>query len=170
MDGVEAVRRAVHHARSWYQGTIADVTAAQAVTVPPGVVHPIGELAAHIVQSEDGIVNGMLQGKPTVWEQGGWSAKLGGMPNLMRHDTATARSVKADPQSLQEYTQAVYASVDAYLDGLTPADLDREVQVGPAGTMAVADVLTNILAGNTLAHTGEISALKGLQGAKGYPF
>jgi hypothetical protein len=36
--------------------------------------------------------------------------------------------------------------------------------------MTVYDVLSNFLVGNTLAHTGEISALKGLQGAKGYPF
>lgn len=170
MDAVEAVRRTVHHAHNWYQGTVADVTEAQANVVPAGVTHPIGELAAHIVQGEDRIVNQMLQGKPTIWERDGWSAKLGGMPELVYHDTATARSVKVNPKSLQGYTQAVYASVDSYLDGLQPADLDREVDMGPGGKMTVADLLTNILCGNTFAHTGEISALKGLQGAKGYPF
>ncbi len=36
--------------------------------------------------------------------------------------------------------------------------------------MKVADALSNALIGNNLAHTGEISALKGLQGAKGYQF
>ena len=36
--------------------------------------------------------------------------------------------------------------------------------------MTVFDALTNALVGNNLAHTGEISALKGVQGAKGYPF
>ncbi len=41
-------------AHQWFSGTMADVTEAQANFVPPGIAHPIGELAAHVVHSEDG--------------------------------------------------------------------------------------------------------------------
>jgi hypothetical protein len=38
------------------------------------------------------------------------------------------------------------------------------------GTMPLANVQTLLLLGNTNAHTGEITALKGTQGLRGYPF
>jgi hypothetical protein len=70
---------------------------------------------------------------------------------------------------LQPYKEAVYASVASFIDGLTAEELDRDIQA-PAGPMRVADALTNALVGNTLTHTGDISALKGIQGATSYPF
>jgi uncharacterized damage-inducible protein DinB len=168
MDAVDALTRAINASHQWYQGTVADVTSEQANYLPSGTAHPIGELAAHIVQGEDGIINGMLLGEQTVWEQGGWEQKLG-IPNMQRLDKESARSFKCEVSALKEYTDAVYASTEAYLSGLQPSDLDREID-GPGGKMTVADVIGMFLLGNTFAHTGEISALKGLQGAKGYPF
>lgn len=85
------------------------------------------------------------------------------------HTQEQARGVKCDVAALQPYKDAVYASVQSYLDGLTDAELDRGFD-GPFGPTTVIDMLTNALIGNTLAHTGEISALKGVQGAQGYPF
>ena len=55
------------------------------------------------------------------------------------------------------------------LANLSDADLDREIEVF-GRKMSVGGALTGLLLGNTFAHTGEISALKGLHGAKGYPF
>lgn len=156
----------------WYQGTIADVTADQANEVPAGVAHPIGELAAHILHSEDGMINMVVRGQQMIWERDGWAAKLG-IPVLMMQDAATARSVRCDPQQLQEYAQTVYASTDSFLDSLTPEDLDtKEVDMTEDGfgIMKLGDFLTQALLGNNYAHTGEISALKGILGKKGYPF
>ncbi|MDA0256160.1 MAG: DinB family protein [Chloroflexi bacterium] len=168
MDAAEAMRKAVGHAHGWFEGTTADVTAAQASYLPPGTAHPIAEIVAHVVQSEDMIVNSMIQGKPSVWESGGWEQRLG-IPNVAGHTQEQARGFNGEIPALQPYKEAVYASVQSYLDGLTADELDREVQ-GPAGPMSVADALTNALIGNTLAHTGEISALKGVQGGVGYQF
>jgi hypothetical protein len=115
------------------------------------------------------MINGMLQGQPSIWERDGWGEKLG-VPNVARHTQDVARGFKCDVAALKPYQEAVYASTQAYLDSLSDADLDRELE-GPGGRpMTVADALTNALVGNVLAHTGEISALKGVQGAKGYAF
>jgi hypothetical protein len=168
MNAVEALRRAIDHSHRWFDGTTSDVTQEQADYLPAGMAHPIGELMAHVIQSEDGIINGICQGKPTVWESGGWEQKLG-VPNVMGHTTEMARGFKCDLKALEPYKEAVYASTQAYLDGIDEAELDREAE-GPFGKATVLDFLTNALIGNNLAHTGEISALKGLQGAKGYPF
>ena len=169
MDAVDAMKRAVNASHQWYQGTMADVSTDQANYLPDGVAHPIGELAAHTVQSEDYIINQMLRKEPMLWVKDGWEGKLG-IPNVVRHDNATARGFTCDPQSLLPYTQAVFANTETYLSGLNAGDLDRTMDLQQLGTMTVADVLFFLLVGNTFAHTGEISALKGIQGAKGYPF
>ena len=168
MNGIEAVKRAVGHSHGWYEGTVADLTQEQADFLPPGSAHPIGEVVAHILQTEDMIVSGMLQGQRPLWERDGWEAKLG-IPNVSRHTQEMARGFKGDLAALQPYKEAVYASTQAYLDSLSDADLDREVDMG-GNTTTVGDALTNALVGNNLAHTGEISALKGVQGSKGYAF
>ena len=78
MDGVGVLRSAFGGAHMWYRGTVADLSAAQANTVPPGVAHPIGELMAHILHCEDFMVNTAVQGNPPLWERDGWEAKMGG--------------------------------------------------------------------------------------------
>lgn len=168
MDATETVRVAINHAHGWFEGTCADLTPEQAAYVPAGTAHPISEIVAHVIQSEDVIVNSMIQGQQPVWETGGWEQKLG-IPNVARHTQEQAKGFNVDIAALQPYKEAVYASVASFVDGLTAEELDRQIE-GPAGPMRVADALTNALLGNTLAHTGEISALKGIQGATGYPF
>lgn len=167
MDSAEAMTRTVKTARQWFQGTIAGLTPEQVNFVPPGTAHPIGEVLTHVLNSEDGIVHGMILGQPSIWERDGWGDRLG-LPNVMRQDEAVARAFQCNLPDLEPYMQAVFAAVDDYLASLKPADLGREID-GPGGKMTVTDAL-GILIGNTLVHTGEISTLKGIQGGKGYPF
>lgn len=170
MDAIQAVKAAYAGAQVWYNGTVAGLTSEQANEVPPGVAHPIGELQAHILHSIDGLVNMVCRGQQSIWERDGWGAKLG-VPMMMRHDTESARAFRVDPAQLEGYAAAVFGEFYAYVDALTPADLDGEVDFGPGlGKMTLGGFLLNPLLGNTFAHTGEISALKGLQGQRGYPF
>jgi hypothetical protein len=172
MNGVQVLKSGFEGAHMWYQATVGDVTAEQANHVPPGVAHPIGELMAHILHSEDGMINMVIQGQQMIWERDGWGEKLG-IPLMLEQDNAAARAVKCDPAQLQDYAQAVFANTAAFLDGLTPEDLDtRELDMTAEGMgmMKLGNFLAQMLLGNTYAHTGEISALKGMMGEKGYPF
>lgn len=171
MESIQAVKTAFAGAQGWYQGTVADVSAEQANAVPPGVTHPIGELMAHILHSIDGLVNMFCRGQQSLWEREGWGAKLG-VPMMLGQETESARAFRVDPVQLTDYGNAVFAELQAYLDTLAPSDLDREIDMTAAGLgkMPLGAFLLNPLLGNTFAHTGEISALKGLHGAKGYPF
>jgi hypothetical protein len=137
--------------------------------LPPGAAHSIGEQIVHILHAEDYIVAGMLQGKQPIWERDGWAARTG-LPNLMRLTDDAAGSFKGDIARLEPYKSDVYAQTSAYLAGITDADLDREMELPVLGKMTVAGLLTMLLIGNTFAHTGEISALKGIQEQRGYPF
>ncbi len=170
MDSIALLKTALHASHQWYQGTVDGLTEAQANFVPSGTAHPIGELAAHILQAEDGMIN-MLQGQPPLWVSDGWGQRLG-LPMVMQQTTEAARAFRCLPADLAEYAQAVYANTDAFLASLQPADLDRDVDLSAMGigTVKMGYVLTGMLLGNNFAHTGEISALKGVQGLRGYPF
>lgn len=173
MNGVKAVTCAFEGAHTWYRGTVADLTAAQAGAIPPGVANPIAELMAHVLQSEDFMVNTAVHGKPTLWERDGWDAKVGGKMVAHLPARSTERAEGRDLKAMSEYAEAVFASTKAFLGGLKDSDLDREVnlvQFGFPNNMGLGAFLTTMLLGNTYAHTGEISALKGVFGKKGYPF
>ena len=164
MDGVEVLKSAFGGAHMWYQGTVEDVSAAQTNTVPPGVVHPIGELMAHILHCEDFMLNTAIQGNPTLWERDGWGAKLGGEVIVDLPIPVKGHAYECDPKAMSEYAEAVFTNTDAFLDGLKDSDLEREielVQFGFPNNMSLGTFLTTMLLGNTYAHTGEISALKG---------
>ncbi len=172
MNGVAVLQSAFAGAHMWYQGTVADVGLDQAHQVPPGIAHPIGALMAHILHSEDFMFNTAVLGQPPLWEREGWGERLGG-EMLVYQESAAVRAYTCDPAELSAYAQAVFANSDAILSSFTEAELDRElnlVQFGFPQNMTVGVFLTQMLLGNTYAHTGEISALKGSLSLKGYPF
>jgi hypothetical protein len=151
---------------------VAGVSKDDANQLPAGVALPIGALMAHIAHSEDFMINTAVQGKPTILEQGGFAAKLGSTM-LLGAESDTARAYRCDPADMGAYTQAVFANTDAFLAGLKEGDLGRVIglkQFGFPDDMPLGEFLTQALLGNTYAHTGEISTLKGILGQQGYPF
>ncbi len=58
---VELLRRIVRDARQVLDGTIADVIQTQVDYIPPGIANPLGATYAHVVCSEDMIVQGMFR-------------------------------------------------------------------------------------------------------------
>ena len=171
MDSADAVKTAFAGAHMWFEGTTADITPGQANHAPPGTCHPIGALMAHVIQTEDVMLSAFVMGgKPSLWERE-WGAKMGG-PLLVEFPAEPDRAVKYDPAALREYSKAVFAQTDSYLSSLGSSQIESELDLTAAGMgkMPTATFLLTMLLGNTYAHTGEISTLKGLQGARGYPF
>ena len=75
--------------------------------------------------------------------------------------------VKVELEVLESYGQAVADSVDQMLTSLTDTELTRSVQTS-FGESTVQFLISAAIIGHTHNHTGEISCLKGSQGAKGY--
>jgi uncharacterized damage-inducible protein DinB len=138
-------------------------------TFDNSTIFSIGSIYAHVIYSEDAMINGMLQGKPPLWVAGGYAAKSGiNLPQSPRQDPEWA-GLQVNPARLADYADAVKQSTASYLSGLSDADLDRKVQAF-GREQPVADVLANILLWHVSNHSGEIAALKGIQGLKGLPF
>jgi hypothetical protein len=172
MDAVSLIRSQTKVAHDWLEGTMADVTPEMAHALPPGVAHPIGSRYAHHAVAEDNLI-AMVKGSAPLHATS-WQGKTGiPDPNLAFNSPVEwARSVKLDLAALRQYSQAVYANTDAYLGNLTESNLDSEVDLSQwgMGKWQLGAYLVAFMLGHTRDMMGEISALKGAQGAKGYPF
>ena len=166
MDVIEAIKAEVTGSRRLYDGTVSDLTPEMVNWIPPGVANHIGAMMLHIALAEDNVVHTRIQEKPNIWESGNWSEKLG-VPGGVYQTLEGSRSVKFDLAKFQEYADQVMAATDACLNTLTPEDLDRKLQ-SRVGERTVASFLLGIVVGHRQMHTGEISTIKGLQGARGY--
>ena len=140
--------------------------------LPNATITNIGSIYAHIIFSEDGIIEGMLQKKPLVYQAQGWASRLNvampPSPQLIGRHVGSGR--QDAPAAVREYAKAVYAATDAYVSSLGPADLERKVDTRSSASRPVAFVLGNIAVWHVAEHNGEIGALKGVQGLKGLPF
>ena len=168
MEILDYMRRQMAAVRSKVSMTMKDVTVEQFNWAPPGTMNTISATFIHLTSVEDDFVQGILQGKPRIWDAGKWSEKTGvkKTPGI-GENWDEFKHLHLEPAAFLEYEQAVWAATDAYLAGLTAEDLDRKVKLGPR-ELTVAELL--IMAANqSLSHAGEIAALKGVQGAKGLP-
>jgi hypothetical protein len=158
-------------------GTMADVTQTQADYVPPRIANPLGATYAHVVCSEDMVVQDMFRQLPPLFASS-WQGRTGLSeamptpgPEWVNYASWTRR-VKVDLDTFRHYAQAVAAETEAWLASLNDADLDRPLDLSSAGfgqhTLATAIAL--LVANHLGTETGEISVLKGIQGARGYPF
>jgi hypothetical protein len=164
----------------WYlDGTMADVTPEQAHYAPPGRANPLGATYAHVLCSEDMIVNAMLrQAAPlSASSHAGKTGLSEPMPMPGTADwsdayAAWARRVRIDLDALKGYGADVYAATDAYLATLNDADLERELDLSGVGfgQQKLGWMLNFLVLNHVGTETGEIAVLKGIQGAQGYPF
>lgn len=143
---------------------VADLTDGQATWRAPGsTIQPIAPIFLHVYHNEDRAVHRGL-GRPTVFESQGWAEKLGYRP-----DEPWLPLGKVDAAALRAYAAAVHAATTDYLDRLQPDDLTRVVE-SHRGPRSVAALLSLLLVTHKASHMGEIAALLGSQGVKGFPF
>ena len=83
-----------------------------------------------------------------------------------------SRSVKIDLGALKEYAKAVFAATDAYLESASDDEISRELDLSGfnMGMQPVGMFAGTIMVSHLNNHCGEVSSMKGAQGAKGYPF
>lgn len=152
--------------RRTVDSTMKDMTAELFNWAPPGTANTISATFVHFIHTEDHFIQGIIQGKQTVWESGGWSNKTGILkPPGIGEDWSGFKQKRVDIQPLQNYKAAVWAATDVYLAKLTQEELDRMVKFA-GGERTVAEMLILAIS-QAHGHMGEIAALKGIQGVKG---
>lgn len=175
----QILRQSLNDAHETLEGTMDGVTEDVAHFVPVGKAIPIGALYAHVIISEDQLIQTWLQKKKLLQEK--WENKPGisipmplpGADDWENVYTQWVKDVRIDLPELKKYAQAVYAQSDAYLGSLTDTDvLDKTIDMSAMqlGQWPVARFIVRFVISHVDSICGEISALKGIQGLKGYPF
>ena len=172
MDAIASLREGLGAAHWLVEGTMEGITSDQAHKQPGGNAHCIAALYAHLVSGEDMILNGMIQGKaPLAATSHAGKTGISQPPPMEGGDWAQwGKDVRVDIPALRQYAQAVYAVSDAYIAGLKPEDLDQKLNHFPDLGPQTLNWYLQIIIGHAHDHIGEVSALKGIQGLKGYPF
>jgi uncharacterized damage-inducible protein DinB len=170
MNSQGAARQQLQFWHGALNGVMGDCGEALNKQLPGATITSISSVYAHMVFAEDVIVNGMLQGKPPLYQQDGWEAKAGvPFPGIPPSIGEWAKTVKMDFPKFNEYAKAVFANTDSYLASVSDADLQKKVQT-PIGEQTAEWAIVTLLATHAPQHIGEIAALKGVQGLKGLPF
>ena len=152
------------------EAIMSDVTEEVANWLPEGIVSSIGAQYVHIITSEDAIVNLLLKGDAPMMATT-HAGKIGTEepPELF----TWGQWGRTSPVNLEEartYAQAVYASVNEYLATQTADSLAEMVDLTSVGFgLMPRHVVLELALRQPYIHGGEISAVKGLQGLKGYP-
>ena len=173
MNTVELTQYALTNAFDILAQVVGDLTQEQANWIPSGCANPIGASYWHAVSGADEVMCRWVLGQEPLHQREGWHDKILAVsapePEGEEGWLAWMQAIRVDLLFLHEYTKATAAMLDAWLGSLTPADLDRTIKT-PIGDHNLAEVVETFVVWHINAHCGEISALKGCLGAKGYPF
>jgi hypothetical protein len=175
MDLKQVLAVNVESAHDAFTQTVADVTQEMADWVPPGVMHPIGERYVHLVLVEDMLVNAVAKGGAPLFVST-WAGRTGFSAALDMVTALTAEKAREfrvrDLNALAQYTRAVFENTQAYINDANEAQLTSSVdmQVVGRGNIPFPIWFSMYIVGHCRDVMGEISALKGCLGAKGYPF
>lgn len=170
---VALVQMQMRTAHNWLEGTMQQVTPAVAHWLPAGTPGSIGAQYAHVALTEDFFVQRVLRNQPLLMA-GPYAGQLGlsELPPVRGEGDwgRWSRAVQVELDLLRAYARAVYSATEDYLVTLSDDTLYQAVDASDIGlgVRTAASILTMLL-GNAHNHCGEISALKGMQGLKGYP-
>ena len=153
--------------------TLDGVTPEVASFTPPGTANSIVDTYVHILLSEDWLIHFLLQHTDPLYvselkDKTGVEAFTPAADNSF---PAWTKNAKVNMQEMNAYAEKVFAISETYVKNLTDEDLQKEVDLAAfgMGKSTVAFVISSIVTSNMNLHTGEISAIKGVQGLKGYP-
>lgn len=173
MNSVELLQYSLGNALGILGQVTADLTQAQADWQPPGLANPIGALYWHTVSGADFVLHRWCLDQEPLNESAGWQEKALTVflpePEHGGDWLTYMRTIRVDLPALHDYTKAVAGAAQGWLASLAPEDLERKIDT-PIGELNLGQLLETFVIWHVNAHCGEISALKGCQGAKGYPF
>ena len=169
MDARDLLRAQFAWVHQLLEGTMSDCSQETADHRGEGwAISPISAVYAHIAMTQDGIVHGLVQGRPTLLESEGWDAKLG-LEAAGPRDASSWADKRFDLATVRDYVAAVQAATDAFLADAEDEVLQRSMET-PMGEQRAIDMLANVGVVHVASHWGEIAALRGVQGEKGLPF
>ena len=150
-----------------FQGVIADIPEDSLhSTLPGSTVGTPASIIAHAVLSEDFIANNLV-GRATLYESAGWKERVGVEMPGPRQNPEWAAKVRITPVFF-DYAKAVFENTENVVGGMTEADLARKIPGIQGETTVSRWLAVGVI--HVAEHSGELAAVKGVQGLRGLPF
>ena len=132
---------------------------------PNAAANHIDFIVWHMARDEDGEVSTFAQQAPEIWILDAWHEKLGlpaGDDGFDYTVEQVANLLRFDIAYCMAYYEAVRGTTLRFLDGLTPADLDRCPQPERRPGHSIGRMLTHLIVEGS-QHLGQAAYLRGLQ-------
>ena len=198
MNTVGLIHHSLGFAFELLEQLVSDLTQEQADWLPPGNANPIGSLYWHTVGYSDQLVHEWCMvpfrhitieewfeakrakhelgmGQAPLRHSAGWQEKVViASPPVDPEDPmgdlrAIRVGLRVDLPVLHDDARATAEALLGWVASLTPEDLERTLDT-PIGEVNLGQMLEAFVIWHINVHCGEISALKGCQGLKGYPW
>lgn len=139
-------------------------------TVPEPGSNPIGWLVWHLTRVQDDHVAELLD-EAQAWTTGDWAARFGLAPDPHNtgfgHSDDQVAAVRPDSDgALIDYHRVVSDRTRAYLEGLSPGDLDRVIDDRWDPPVTVGVRLVSV-ADDDIQHAGQARYLRGVLARRG---
>ena len=175
MNTVGLIQYSLGFAFDVLEQVVTDLTQEQADWMPPGLANPIGALYWHTVSYVDEIVHDWAMGQAPLRQSAGWEEKvvIASPPEDGEDPMGQLRAIRVglhvDLPALHDYAHVIAQALQDWVASLTPEDLERTIDT-TIGELSLGQMLEAYVIWHINIHCGEISALKGCQGLKGYPW
>jgi len=122
----------------------------------------------HYVRTEDNIVRFVLQGRPTVWMEGGWAERLGLPPKGAQGTGMSLAEAQAlrigDTEAFKDYMRQVWSATREFLAVVDDETLGRTFTIKPLGELLGGRALLQVCLCHGFGHLGEITMARSLLG------
>lgn len=171
MNAIALLRQQFKDAHEGMEMTMDDVTDEVANFHETGKAVPVGAAYAHAVMSEDMTLSMIILQKKPLYEKEdlGFSVPPPDMEHWSDYEN-WYKIVEVNLKKLRAYAKKVYQATDDYLAILKEEDLDKQLEVPGMGQKPLGYLLNNWMLLHFASLNGEVSAAKGFQGKKGYPW
>lgn len=136
--------------------------------LPGSTINPIAAIYMHALMSEDNFIHTVCQEKPTLYEAENWGDRLG-VTRVGGQMAEWGIQVRIVKHIAREYAREVFDETEAYLTVIHPSIFDEIIETR-LGKMPRGEALSSFVLWHQMGHVGEMAALKGVQGIKGWPF
>jgi hypothetical protein len=170
---------ALASAHAILEATMADVTEEVVNRPAPGKANSIGSSYAHAIFAEDAVVSGMLRGSQPLAATT-WAGRTGfdrpmPMPGGAGHGGDLGdwyRTVQVDLAACRDYAKAVAQASTEFVTSADDEALARPIDMSfvGQGSVPASGVFNTFVIGHLNNLCGEIAAVKGVFGLRGYPF
>ncbi|GGM11913.1 DinB family protein [Dactylosporangium sucinum] len=148
------------------EGAVDGLTAEQLQWAPAPGANTIGWLVWHLTRVQDGHLTELIDGAEELWATGDFAGRFGLDPDPGNtgygHTPADVATVRAEsPDALLAYFTAVHERTIAFLEKLSPQDLDRIVDERWDPPVSLGVRLVSVWDDDT-QHVGQAAYVRGL--------